>query len=160
MDTTLNPWADAFVADMLDRSAHRWPDNVALVDGDVRLTYAELVSRRDRLAGVLADRDIGEGTVVALYLGEGWEHVVLIYALLYLGARLVPLNLTWEERELRYALEHASVEVLVAATTYRGNRLWGRLSGVPIAHDVQLPNLPDLRWVIGFDPDEVESGPS
>jgi non-ribosomal peptide synthetase component E (peptide arylation enzyme) len=91
---SMNPWADAYVADMLDRSAHRWPDHVAVVDGKVRLSYADLVDRRDALAGVMASIGITEGTTVATYLGEGWEHLVVLYSLLYLGVRVVPLNLT------------------------------------------------------------------
>ncbi len=148
----MNPWTDAFVADMLDRSAFRWPDREAVVDDDVRLTFAELIERRDALAGALHERGVRQGCVVATYLGEGWEHVVLLYTLLYLGVRVVPLNLTWEERELRYALGHAEVEHLVAATTYRGNPLWGKLDGVPLGEEVVVPDLPALRSVIGFDP--------
>jgi fatty-acyl-CoA synthase len=154
----MNPWADAYLADMLDQSAHKWPDRVALVDGDFRMTYTELVSRRNALAGVLSERGIGQGTVIATYLGEGWQHVVLLYSLLYLGGRVVPLNLTWEARELEFALDHADVEHVVAATAYRGHPLWGKISGLPIGRAVSVSGLPQLRSVIGFDPDGLESG--
>ena len=147
----MNPWADAFVADMLDRSAYRWPDRLAIVDGEVRMTFAELVDCRDRLASALTDAGVVQGTTVGTYLGECWEHVVLIYALLFLGARLVPINLTWEEREIRYALETADVEVLVAATTYRDKKLWGKLNGIDFGASEDT-DLPRLRSVIGFDP--------
>ena len=95
----MNPWTDAFVVDMLDRSANQWPEKLAVCDGDVRMTFSELVERRGTLAGALSRRGIGQGSTVATYLGECWQHVVLMYALLYLGARIVPINLTWEERE-------------------------------------------------------------
>lgn len=154
----MNPWADAQVAEMLDRSAYLWPDNEAVVDGQQRITLRDLVERRDRLAAVLSERGVDKGTVVGTYLGECWQHVVLIYALLYLGARIVPLNLTWEERELRFAIEKADVEHIVAAKSYRGKPLWGRLPNVPIASQVSVADFPMLRSVIGFDRDQTSQG--
>lgn len=154
----MNPWADSYVADMLDRTAYQWPERPAVVEGSTVLTFSELIDRRNALAGALAQRGIGQGSVVATYLAEGWEHIVLIYALLYLGARMVPLNLTWEASELRHALLHADVEHVVAGTTYRGQPLWGRLGSLGIGGEVNAPELPRLKTVIGFERNGKRSG--
>ena len=43
------------------------------------MSFAELRERRDSLAGSFSRLGIGEGTRVATFLGEGWEHVTAIY---------------------------------------------------------------------------------
>ena len=59
---------------------------------------------------------------------------------------------------IRYALEQADVDVLVAATTYRGKRLWGKLTGINIGEKRSASDLPRLRSVIGFDPSGERDG--
>src|SRR5205807_9474180 len=46
-------------------AAERTPEAEAVVDGDVRLTYAELLERAQRVAGGLAARGVGRGDRVA-----------------------------------------------------------------------------------------------
>ena len=50
-------WEGVTVGEMVARSARRWPEKVALVHGDERLTYAALLARcRDRAAPAWASR--------------------------------------------------------------------------------------------------------
>jgi acyl-CoA synthetase (AMP-forming)/AMP-acid ligase II len=149
----MNPWADAYVADMLDRVAHRRPEQTAIVDGDTRLTYAELVRRRDALAGALGEAGVRPGDNVALLMGEHWQTATTVFALLYLGARVVPFNLTWEAPEIRYALAQADADVLIAASRYRDRDLAPRLAelGLDQPGPVELPDFPRLRLRIGWD---------
>ena len=45
----------------LQHASSRWPDKLALVCREHRLSYAELSHRVDALAQVIADRGIGRG---------------------------------------------------------------------------------------------------
>lgn len=149
-----HPWVGAVVADMLDRTTANWPHNVAIVDGDTSLTFAELCDLRDRLAAELHQLGVADGTHVALYLGEGWRNVVALYALLYLGARVVPLNLAWEASELQFALNKAEVEVLIAGSTYRSVNLTDKLRAIGVNGfgPCEVASSPSLRSVISADP--------
>ena len=51
---------------LLEDSARRYPDRIALVHGAERLTYAELDARADRIAALLVDRGIRPGDRIAL----------------------------------------------------------------------------------------------
>ena len=56
-------WEGVTVGEMFARSARRWPEKVALVHGDERLTYAALLARcRDRAArfAVLGTRALND----------------------------------------------------------------------------------------------------
>jgi O-succinylbenzoic acid--CoA ligase len=97
----------------LARSAAATPDRVALAAGGERLTYGELeraaTERAHRLAGLGARR----GTRVALALAMSREYVVLIHALMKLGAVAVPLASDLPEPELERRLGEARVGVVV-----------------------------------------------
>ena len=51
---------------MLRRSAARHPARTAIVDGDVRVTYAELDEAVNRAANALAERGLVKGDRLAL----------------------------------------------------------------------------------------------
>src|SRR5215510_5661708 len=54
------------MADLLRRSAVRHPGRTAIVDGDVRVTYAELDEALNRAANALAERGLAKGDRLAL----------------------------------------------------------------------------------------------
>jgi 2,3-dihydroxybenzoate-AMP ligase len=99
----LVPWPDEFVkryiaagywegvplGTLLRDAADRAPDAVAVVDGDVRLTYGELMARADAAASRLADLRIGAGDRIVLQLPNCWEFVALTVACLRAG--IVPV---------------------------------------------------------------------
>ncbi len=56
------------LAELCAAQAARTPDRTALVSGDEQLTYSQLDGRAARLAGILAERGAGPGTLVAIAL--------------------------------------------------------------------------------------------
>ncbi|GGC53248.1 amino acid adenylation domain-containing protein [Hoyosella rhizosphaerae] len=77
---------------LLRERAGSTPDQLALVCGEIRLTAAQLDTRVDRLARVLASGGIGSGDVVAISLPRTADHVVAIFAVLRTGAAYLPLD--------------------------------------------------------------------
>ncbi len=53
---------------LLERSASVYPDHVAVIHGNMRLSYSQLYSRARRLASALAQRYIGPGDTVTVML--------------------------------------------------------------------------------------------
>ncbi len=68
------------------------PDAVALENGPLRLTYAALDARANRLARVLMRHGAGPGTRVAVCLPRSIEAIVALYAVWKAGAAYVPLE--------------------------------------------------------------------
>lgn len=85
----------------------------ALVCGEVRLTYAELLSRTRRLVAGLAELGTGRGDRVAVLAANSIASVELYCAISASGRAQVPLNGRWAEPELAYALEDSGAGVLV-----------------------------------------------
>ncbi|MGW2088791.1 non-ribosomal peptide synthetase, partial [Streptomyces sp. NPDC001880] len=74
------------------RHVARTPDAVALVDGDRRVSYAELDALAGRVAAGLADAGAGAGHVVGVAVPRSVELVAALLAVWKRGAVYVPLD--------------------------------------------------------------------
>jgi len=97
----------------LAQRAQTSPDRTALVADGAGMTFAELEAEATWVANRLAAQGVRRGATVALTMPPGREMVVLIHALMKLGAVLLPLNprLTEAERERVLRAEKPAVEL-------------------------------------------------
>ncbi len=88
------------------------PDRTALVADGSEVTYAELEAEATWVARRLAADGVRRGSVVALTMQPRREQVVLIHALMKLGAVLLPLGprLSGEERAAIVAAEEPAID--------------------------------------------------
>jgi fatty-acyl-CoA synthase len=101
----------------LDRAMAVHGDRTAVIDGDHRLTYAELHTRCRRLAGALAR--LAGGAPVAVLAPN--THVLLEahFAVPWSGSPLVAINTRLAAPEIRYILEHSGATVLLVDPSLR-----------------------------------------
>jgi 2-furoate---CoA ligase len=95
-------------------AAERTPDAQALVDGDVRLTYAQLRERAARLAGGLAELGLERRGRLAAVLRNRHETAELYWAAQWLGATFVPLSWRATQAEVDYCLEDCGARLVAA----------------------------------------------
>lgn len=98
------------VCDWIDRRAEESPDTVSHIfadEGGSTLTWAELRSRSQDIAGRLAGLGIRKGESVALCLPNGEASVTVLFGILYGGFRATPLNLAAGPAAMGYALAHS-----------------------------------------------------
>ncbi|MEJ8809943.1 fatty acyl-CoA synthetase [Variovorax ureilyticus] len=100
------------LADLLRRSARRYPDKLAIACGETRWTYAEFDAICSRVAGALARHGIGKGERVAVLARNSHAFAALRFALARLGAVLVPINFMLKSEEVAYILRHAGASML------------------------------------------------
>lgn len=100
---------------LLDRTVERFGDRLALnfFDDGQALTWRELRASVDRAADALRSVGIRKGTHVAALLPNVIEFPILWLALARLGAVLVPVNIGYTAREVKYVLEDSDAEYLV-----------------------------------------------
>jgi len=92
--------------------AERHPEALALVDGERRVSYAELLVLTRTAAGGLAARGVAAGDHVAAALKNRLETAVLYWASQWLGAVFVPLNWRLRPDELSYCVTDCGARVL------------------------------------------------
>lgn len=101
------------LARSLHYSAERTPDAEAVVEGDTRLSYAQLRHRAACLAGALARLGVGRQEVVATVLKNRRENVELFWACQWLGAVYMPLSWRNPPEAVQYCVEDAQAKVVV-----------------------------------------------
>jgi len=89
----------------LSQRAQTCPDRCALIADGATLTYAELEREATGTARRLAARGARRGGTVALTLPAGLQYVVLVHALMKLGAVLYPVNTRLSPAEVDAQLE-------------------------------------------------------
>ncbi len=99
----------------LAQRAQTCPDRTALVCEGRSLDYDELEREASVAARRLAARGVRRGATVALELPAGVEHVVLLHALMKLGAVACPLDSRLVEAERRAELERADAVLVVSS---------------------------------------------
>ncbi|MEU4570207.1 amino acid adenylation domain-containing protein [Micromonospora sp. NPDC023956] len=112
-DTARDVPAATLVAE-IERQVAATPAATALVDGEIRLTYAECNARANRLARLLVSRGVGPGDLVALALPRSAELLVAILAVLKSGAAYLPVDTGYPAGRIAYLLEDAAPALVLA----------------------------------------------
>ena len=100
-------------ADVFETVAALVPDNIALVNGEVRRTWREYEDRGARVARALADAGLGPDSKVGLYGYNSNEYLEAQFGVFKLRAIPVNVNYRYVEHELLYLLENADAEAIV-----------------------------------------------
>lgn len=104
----------------LAQRAQTCPDRLALCGGGVELSYLELEREATSAARRLAAKGARRGAVVVLELPAGVEHVVLLHALMKLGAVAYPINPGMAAREREAELERAGPALILSGADGAG----------------------------------------
>jgi fatty-acyl-CoA synthase len=126
METPLTPLEFARRA----RKLH--PTREAVVDGDLRLSYAEFFERCDRWSAALQRMGVRHGDRVAIIAPNTHAMLESFYAVPQLGAVIVPVNYRLAADDFQYLIEHSGSRVVCAHSDYLDaiDGLRGRLPGV------------------------------
>ncbi|HYC80486.1 MAG TPA: AMP-binding protein [Solirubrobacterales bacterium] len=165
-------WDDRRLLERIEESVASHGEKAAVVDETRSLTYAEIWTLGSRLAGWLAGRGVGHGSVVSVQLPNWWEFAVIHVATEMLGAVLNPLLPIYGERELRHVISTCESKVLVVPARHRSRdayaaiaaRLLGELpslAGVLVVRGEEgspADGLADFAAALGFDPLEPSAG--
>jgi long-chain acyl-CoA synthetase len=104
------------LARLLRRAVERDPGKIALVQGELRLSYGAMDAEVARCAAGLAALGVGRGDCVGAVLPNGSAFVVSLLAVARLGAVLAPLNPLYRREELERFLRDCSARLIIADT--------------------------------------------
>jgi long-chain acyl-CoA synthetase len=100
------------LASVLEQHVRRRPQAVAVVCGTVRLTYLELNAWSNQIANALTASGIRRADHVALLCPNLPYFPAVYFAILKVGATVVPLNVLLKPREIAYHLRDSDAKAL------------------------------------------------
>lgn len=104
--TTLN------LASIISHHAKLSPDNEAVVCRVVRMTFGELDRLSNRVANALLEMGIGHNDKVAFVCPNLPDFPVVYYAIMKVGAAVVPLSVLFKPREIAYHLADSDAKAV------------------------------------------------
>ena len=128
---------------LVDEAALRHGSAEALVDGALRLTYAQLAGEVDRYARGFLAAGLGAGDRVAVWAPNCAEWMLAALGLLRAGGVLVPLNTRFKGGEAAYIIRDAGASMLVTVRGFLGTDYPALLAGQDTADLARIVLLRD-----------------
>ncbi len=107
------------------------------------LTYGDLDHKSGQFAGYLSILGVEPGATVAICLERSFDWIVAALATMRIGAAYVPLDSTWPDARLRFAVNDSGAAVLVARQV-----VLDRLH-------VEIPGIDPSAYTMAIDPTPV-----
>ncbi len=100
------------------RARKLYSDRTAVVDGDLRWTYAQFLERCDRWSSGLQKLGVSQGDRVAYLSPNTHAQLESFYAVPQIGAVLVPLNYRLTAEDFVYLINHSGSRIVCADQDY------------------------------------------
>ena len=100
------------------RARRLYADREAVVDGDLRFTYAEFLDRCDRWSTALQGMGVQQGDRVAYIAPNTHSHLEAYYAVPQIGAVLVPINYRLLPDDFDYIINHCGAKAVCVHPDY------------------------------------------
>jgi len=141
---------------ILKRAVKLYPDKTAVVDGHIRLTYAQVKHRVNQLANAALDLDLTTGARVAVMDYNSYRYFELYYGAAQAGKVLLPLNVLISPDEYAYILNDAEAEAIVFHSDFKDkvDRFRTSLKTVKYFYIAEGPD--DEDWITGTYENLVE----
>lgn len=101
------------VHELFEEQVRQRPREIALVDGDLALTYDEVNRKANRLARLLRDRGVGPEAIVAIVGNRSAEMVLGQLAILKAGGAYLPIAANSPKRRIQEMLRDADPRALI-----------------------------------------------
>jgi long-chain acyl-CoA synthetase len=101
------------LGDTLHRSARKFGERTALIEGAQRMTYAQLDAATNQFAHHLLDSGLEAGDKVAMICNNSIQFLIAAYGILKAGLVWVPVNTMLAPGDMRFILEHAEAALVV-----------------------------------------------
>ncbi|MBW4617803.1 MAG: amino acid adenylation domain-containing protein [Cyanosarcina radialis HA8281-LM2] len=119
--TSVNYPQNKCVHQLFENQVERSPDAIAIVFGDKQLTYREVNTRADLLAGYLQQLGVGKEVIVGIYLERSPEVIIALLAILKAGGAYLPIDPALPPAGLIWRLQDAKAPVLITQQSLAAN---------------------------------------
>ena len=129
------------IASMTATAADRFGEGPAIIDGETRLSYGEVVEESRRFGAALVASGIGRHDRVAIWAYNSAEWVVAVLGIFQAGAVVVPIDTRYKGAEAADILLRSRAKALVTVTDFLGNDYVSMLKDTGV-------ELPDLSTIV------------
>lgn len=125
---------DRSVKSLFEETVSRFSHKVAVVSEDKTITYQELNSSANQLAGYLKETGVRTGDCVAVIADRNIETIIGICAIVKVGGIYVPIDTSYPEERVQYIINDCKPKMIL---TDREKNIFS----IPAFHLAELRNL-------------------
>lgn len=111
--TELDKDATQTVYHLIKNVARSYPEAVALIDCEKKVSYGELIESASCIANGLIQAGVQIGDKVGLYLDKKTELVSCMLAIWQVGAAYVPIDKTYPKERIHYLIEDSGIKHII-----------------------------------------------
>ena len=105
--------AEQRIHELFEVQAERYPDSIAVLFEEEKLTYEELNQAANRLAHYLRRRGVGPEVLVGVCMERSVRMLTAVLGVLKAGGAYVPLDPSYPQERLVYMVEDAQVPIVL-----------------------------------------------
>jgi non-ribosomal peptide synthetase component E (peptide arylation enzyme) len=121
--TASGAWRNLTLADRAREAAQRFPERIAVVEGERAMRFGEIYAAAQRLARALRASGLQRGDVVSFQLPNWCETMVLNLAACLGGLVVNPIVPIYRESEVRYILQDARSRAFFVPQAFAGSTI-------------------------------------
>ena len=143
---------------VIDNAVARFGDCEALVFGNDRYTFAQLGERIDEVAAGLIKLGVRKGDHVTLWMMNRPEWIYSMFALMKIGAVLIPANTRFRTHDIEYLLKQSDSRFLITHDVSGPINFLGMVREIvdlpKEGHNIDSADFPALQGVITLGSEE------
>jgi HIP---CoA ligase len=129
----------------------RCPGDLAVIDGDIRMTFSDVATEMLLVGRAMRASGIGQGDTVGILAPNTARWITAALGVMAAGARVLPVNTRFKGPEAAYVLGKSAARMLVVAEGFLGFSYIGMIRAA-------APNLPALDSTVVFDDEPTGEG--
>ena len=106
------------VGDIPGRNAGLYADKTAIIQGNIRVTFAQFDERVNRLANAILGLGSMKGDRIAILDHNCYQYIELYFALAKIGMPIVPLNYRYNPKEILYVIIDSGAKMIFFGKEY------------------------------------------
>lgn len=103
------------LCDILDQTAQQYPDHIALIDQDRKISYLQLKQQADQIAQQLIQKGVKAGDIVGLWLPRGADLLIAQAGICKAGAAWLPFDMDVPVDRIQVCLDDANAVGIVTS---------------------------------------------
>lgn len=101
---------------LLEETTKKYPDGEFIIYQNTKIKYKDFNNSVNKLANALLNLGIEKGDRVAIIYPNSPEFVISYFAIIKIGAIVVPLNWGYKKREVEYILKNSGSKAILAGS--------------------------------------------
>ncbi|URZ00199.1 amino acid adenylation domain-containing protein [Clostridium felsineum] len=104
--------------EIVSKAADKYPNNVAIIEGENEICYWELEEKSNQVANYLLERNVKESELVAVIASRKINTIINVLGILKAGCAYVPIDPEYPADRVEYIKNNSNCNIILKEDTY------------------------------------------